>query len=219
MRRLLFASLLGALCVLMGCEADPDTMGTYTLEELEYFAEIAFGGEFSGTPFIHKWVGDVDVRLEGAYTEEDAAELQRVLAELGDLTGLRVRLTTSTTAQMAVYYVSRDSMQVVLPQYTPGNDGYVYVTWNAGGALQRATVTIDRAVAPRFRRHLVREEVTQGFGLLQDSYRYPESIFQQDYTDVTKYAPIDRTVIRMLYEPEVRPGMDEAQAMAVLRAR
>lgn len=192
-------------------------MGRYTQDELDYFAEIAFGGEYSGTPFVHKWRDDVEVRLAGTPTPEDRAEVERVAAELTVLTGLRVQVTEQHAAPMSVYFVSRDSMELVLPQYTSGNDGYVYVSWKAGGVIQRGTVVIDRGIDLRFRRHLVREELTQGFGLLQDSLRYEDSIFQQRYTDVTEYAPIDRAVIRMLYEPDVHPGMRREEALAVLR--
>ncbi len=215
----LVGCLVGCTVLLAACDtAEVEEGGRYTEEELSYFAEIAFGSEFGGgSPVVHKWVRDVDVRLAGAYTRADSLELAKVLAELTVLTGRSVGLTTSLSAPFTVTYTSRDSMRVVVPQYVPGNDGFVYINWGAGNGLTRAAVVIDRAVPELFRRHLVREEVTQGFGLLQDSYRYPDSIFQQEYTSVTTYAPIDRKVIEMLYHDEVRVGMSRETALQALR--
>jgi hypothetical protein len=72
-------------------------------------------------------------------------------------------------------------------------------------------------LTPRERSHLIREELTQGLGLLNDSWDREDSIFYQGWTDITRYAPIDRSVIAMLYRPELTPGMSIEQALAVLR--
>jgi hypothetical protein len=53
----------------------------------------------------------------------------------------------------------------------------------------------------------------QILGLGRDSNRYPQSIFYQPWTLVSEYAPIDRTLIEMLYRPEVRTGMGELELL------
>ena len=46
----------------------------------------------------------------------------------------------------------------------------------------------------------LREEVTQMLGLTHDSYKYPNSIFQEaKYFPVTQYSQIDKEIIKMLY--------------------
>ena len=46
----------------------------------------------------------------------------------------------------------------------------------------------------------LREEVTQMLGYVNDSYTYPNSIFQESKSSpVTKYSEIDKEVIKMLY--------------------
>jgi len=46
----------------------------------------------------------------------------------------------------------------------------------------------------------LREEVTQMLGLSHDSYKYPNSIFQESkYFPVTQYSEIDKKIIKMLY--------------------
>ena len=46
----------------------------------------------------------------------------------------------------------------------------------------------------------LREEVTQMLGFSHDSYKYPNSIFQEaKYFPVTQYSEIDKEIIKMLY--------------------
>jgi hypothetical protein len=63
---------------------------------------------------------------------------------------------------------------------------------------------------------LLREELTQSLRLINDSYIYPDSIFQQDWTDTTWFTEIDRKIIHALYMHEIVPGMTVAEARNIL---
>ena len=67
-------------------------------------------------------------------------------------------------------------------------------------------------------KHLLREELTQSLGLARDSELYSESIFQQSFsTKTTEYAPIDRDLVRLLYHPKMKVGLDRDQVDKLLR--
>ena len=55
----------------------------------------------------------------------------------------------------------------------------------------------------------VEEELTQSLGLGKDSEKYPNSIFQSSWTQTTEYLPIDRELIRLLYHPEMKIGLND----------
>ncbi|NJL11596.1 MAG: DUF2927 domain-containing protein [Microscillaceae bacterium] len=55
--------------------------------------------------------------------------------------------------------------------------------------------------------HLLREELTQALGLVNDSWHCPQSIFYQGWTHTQSWAAIDRWLIRSLYHPKLKPGM------------
>ncbi len=38
----------------------------------------------------------------------------------------------------------------------------------------------------------------------------------QQWTDVTRYTDLDKTVIEILYRPEIRPNMTRSQVLSVL---
>ena len=72
---------------------------------------------------------------------------------------------------------------------------------NSGREIKRGNmyVDLDRCTSITGQKHILREELTQSLGLKNDTYDYPKSIFYQNWTETTDYAPIDRRLIDMLY--------------------
>jgi hypothetical protein len=62
--------------------------------------------------------------------------------------------------------------------------------------------------------HLIREERTQGTGLLRDSNQYPDSIFYRRYSSPTRYSNLDKQVVSLLYSGAIWPGYSQAQVTA-----
>jgi hypothetical protein len=119
-----------------------------------------------------------------------------------------------------MYFAPESRFAVIEPQYIPVNLGFFRVWWNRQGAIYQARILIaSEGVTQQERAHLIREELTQSLGLFRDSWRYPESIFYQGWTATNEYAPIDRTAISLLYSPQLRPGLTQSQARAVLLSR
>jgi hypothetical protein len=44
------------------------------------------------------------------------------------------------------------------------------------------------------------KELTQSLGLLNESWKYPESIFYQGWTTTTSFSKIDKRLIDLLYK-------------------
>lgn len=119
-----------------------------------------------------------------------------------------------------VYYVPLNDFATYLPQVEPGNWGYFYQTIDNRDEITHVTVLIATDVTTQAdRNHLIREEVTQGCGLMSDSYLYPDSMFYQGWTDTPTYSDMDKAIIQMLYRPDIQPGMTHDQAAAVLQGQ
>ena len=192
--------------------------GGYSATEIDYFAEIAFGAEFGvATPVLRRWVTGPTIRVNGTPTAEDRSTLELVIGELNALmTSAQVSLVEGEAA-VELHFASSVEFAEILPQYVPGNVGFVWVWWDASQVVYRSVVLIANDVDVELRRHLIREEVTQMLGLLQDSFTYPESIFYQGSSLVSEYASVDRAVIEMLYGVHVTPGMQRPAAVLELR--
>lgn len=191
----------------------------YSRADLDYFQEVALGAEYgSSSRVVRKWGGDVLIKVHGTPSERDLEALSDVMEDLRRLmTGRRIEIVAED-ANLDLHFAPESTFHEIDPNYEPTNYGFFWVWWGSDHQLVRSRVLISTTdISQDARSHLIREEITQSLGLMNDSWRYPESIYYQGWTRTTRYAPIDQIVIEMLYRDEIRPGMTEAQALAVLR--
>jgi hypothetical protein len=124
------------------------------------------------------------------------------------------------SANCEIHFAPESRFASIEPHYVPTNYGFFWTNWNADGEIYWARVLISTTeVTPQERAHLIREELTQSLGLMNDSYAYADSVFYQEWTDVTEYSPADKRVIGMLYSDLVSPGMTQKQAAKALSER
>jgi hypothetical protein len=142
--------------------------------------------------------------------------LEQVIGELKSLTGLDIR-QVKTSHNMAIYFIPENRFSSVLPQYRPINYGFFWTWINAEYEIIKAVILISSTrINQRERAHLIREELTQSLGLMNDSSKYINSMFQSAWTHTTSYSPMDVTLIKLLYRPDIQPGMSKNDLMAVL---
>ena len=195
----------------------------YSQQSLAYFDQIAFGSEFSNNPHtlrVRKWTRDLRIAVHGQPTPQDFQALTQMLGELNALMapdGIELTLT-ETAPNVDIYFVPHQSFGRYEPNYVRGNLGFFYVWWNGRMELTRSRILIasDR-ITQRERNHLLREELTQSLGLMNDAWTYENSIFYQGWTRTQTYAEIDRDLIRILYDPRVKAGHNPNQVRQAIR--
>lgn len=194
--------------------------GEYTSEQINYFLEIALGAEYTKTQAastIRKWQGDLRIQTFGTPTSADLETLRTVIGEINTLTGGNIRLQlVDRNPNVTVRFVPERQFKKYEPNYEPVNYGYFWTQWSNDKIYSANILINSQQVTQKERSHLIREELTQALGLMQDSFRYADSLFYQPWTDVTQYSAIDRAVIKMLYDPRILPGMTQAQALNAL---
>lgn len=192
----------------------------YTPEFIEYFTEIGLNVEYgSASPALRRWTGDIRIQVHGAPTMADIRTLHQVVDELNQLvTGIELRVD-GRDSNMDIYFAPEDRFSALEPAYVPVNLGFFRVWWDRSGAIYRARILIaSQGITQQERDHLIREELTQSLGLFNDSWRYPDSIFYQGWTDTTRYTDLDVAAIRLLYHPDLRPSMPQPEVLDVLDA-
>ena len=195
----------------------------YSEQAVNYFLEIGLCPEFSTLPCdpkVTKWDSDVRVQLHGQYSPADEEEVNSIISELSELTGLSVTKVNSN-ANINIHIVPHSSFTKYCRAYNPdGNqDGYFQVSQPSDkkSPLSSSVICIKNNLEETHRHHLLREELTQSFGIFNDSYSHTGSVFQQDpYYTPTEYAEIDREVIRLLYDKRIKPGMTGEQIKSTL---
>ncbi|MCA8880133.1 MAG: DUF2927 domain-containing protein [Rhodobacteraceae bacterium] len=95
----------------------------------------------------------------------------------------------------------------VVIAFSTESEPYVY---------RRAVAVIRAEHPPLLRRSCFDEEITQGLGLANDSSLVRPSIFNDDeeYALLTRQ---DELMLRILYDPRLRPGMNAAEAQPIVQ--
>ena len=190
----------------------------YSPADLAYFSEVALGAEYgSSSKIVRKWNDDIRVQVYGVPTAADMTALQSVLRDLRAVMSGRSVEVVPEGGNVEIHFAPEADFHTIDANYQPTNYGFFWVWWSRDHRLVRSRILISSTdISQSARSHLIREELTQSLGLMNDSWRYPESIYYQGWTRTTEYAPIDLVVIEMLYRDEIQPGMSGEQALAVL---
>lgn len=210
--------------LLLSCQSPPETShfsGTSFNPSQQYFLTIAFGAEYGQNATLKKWQKDIKIYVTDSTQTLLLQELDRIIAELNNLIGeiQLYRVNSRSKANFIIYFGDAATyMREFAPeaaQWVPDNFGFFWVNWDAKEVITNGTMYVDlqRTQDNNCRRHLLREELTQALGLMQDSKQYPNSIFQQNWTCSTTYADIDRDLIQLLYNPKLRPGMSKKEVI------
>ncbi|MDI9460881.1 MAG: DUF2927 domain-containing protein [Saccharofermentanales bacterium] len=184
-----------------------------------YFSEIALKSEYNDTNdnLIHKWEIPIKVEVRGTPSEEDLATLNRIISELNSLKVVPTISIVNSGGNYLVYFVPLEEMGNVISGYVEDNWGFVSIYWDGNHKITdaEAAIAVDM-MNQEERNHIILEEFVQGLGMLNDSYDYADSIFQQDWNVVQDLMPIDWAVIRILYHPDLYSGMSKDKAYRVL---
>lgn len=184
-----------------------------------YFSEIALKAEFNDNNdnLVHKWEDPIRVEVHGTPSAEDLATLNRIISELNSLNIIPPISIVNTGGNYLVYFVPLEEMGNVISGYVEDNWGFVSIYWDGSQKITdaEAAIAVD-VMNQEERNHIILEEFIQGLGMLNDSYDYADSIFQQDWNVVQDLMPIDWAVIRILYHPSLNSGMNKDRAYQVL---
>jgi hypothetical protein len=176
----------------------------YDQETNEYFDEIVMYSEFSETRRAepYRWTTDMKIYVDGEKPEYLISELNKIVTELNDLIDpITIRVVNrKQDANYTIYFGSHiefaNLYSLMDKSKLERNWGLFEVYPNRGIMyvdIERTSFDYDA------QKHLLREELTQSLGLLNDSWKYPESIFYQGWTTTTEFSEIDKRLIDLLY--------------------
>lgn len=199
-------------------------------EMVRDFMDLSFRLE-SGRdlPVFTRFEGPVRVRLAGAVPTSARADLGRVLARLRSEAGIDIASSTAANSEITVEFLPRRVMQRLVPRAAcfvaprvsswaeyrrAGRD---QLDWATLTVRQRAAIFIPNDTAPQEIRDCLHEELAQSLGPLNDLYRLPDSVFNDDniHTVLTGF---DMLMLRAYYSPDLQSGMGPGAVAARLPA-
>jgi hypothetical protein len=193
------------------------------------FLDLTFDMESGrAIPFMTRFSGPITVRVAGQQTAQTINDLQALLSRLRNEAGIDIQLTSAAQASITIEAVPQATLQravpraacFVVPRVTGWRDylaarATTRVDWTTLAIRDRAVIFIPSDVAPQEIRDCLHEELAQALGPLNDLYRLPDSVFNDDniHTVLTGF---DMLVLRAYYAPELANGMTRAQVSALL---
>jgi hypothetical protein len=164
----------------------------------------------------------------------DRARIASFVSRLARVTGHPMTVD-DRTANFFVYIVSEDEREALgpdiratLPGLSPADVAgitampkstyclvYALAEGNSG-AYTRAFAVIRSEHPDLLRLSCLHEELTQGLGLPNDSPRARPSIFNDD-EEFALLTDQDELLLRILYSPELRPGMSADEAFPIVK--
>lgn len=223
-RRLLGGCLLGIS--LLGHAEEPWQSVEYLQQA---FAEIALHNEYAvGEQPVRKWLQPVKVWLEHHtdQTEQHALLTKYHFQHLAKITGHPISFARSRQEANFVVVFShlqlwRNDIALVSGNLSikPPNDAACMFGLDLDDkkAIRKAWVVIpvDHAQEHRQLLSCIVEETTQAMGLPSDSDKVFPSIFN-DHTPESLLTGLDALLLKMLYQPAIKPGMRAAQVKPIL---
>ena len=209
---------IALMFILIGCSFQPNS-NNFSQEEIDYFTEIALGAEFGDeVPVIKKWTDDLRIKIEGKPTEADLLIIANIIDDLNELiSGIKIKLVDKKET-LTITFAPESDFTTIDPNYVPINYGFFWALWHDDNfVIYNASILVSSAdITQKERSHLIREELTQSLGLMNDSDKYSDSVFYQEWTDATEFTVMDRAVIKLLYYKKIKPGMSKDQVLNVL---
>lgn len=195
------------------------------------FMELSFSLESGRTlPRFTRFEGPISVTLSGAAPASAGPELARLVQRISSEAGVPVTTAPGHANRVTVEFVPRRAMTnevpnaacFVVPNVTGWDDYRANrragrADWTQLATRSSATVFIPAEATPQEVRDCLHEEISQALGPLNDLYRLPNSVWNDDnfHTVLTRY---DMMQLRATYAPELRSGLSAPEVMAKLPA-
>lgn len=208
--------------------AEPATRSNYDMAQdfLDLSFRLESGRALEG---FSRFEGPVTIRMIGSVPPTAAHDLAVTLARLRAEAGIAISSTSSPNASITIEFLPRRTMQArapnaacfVAPRVRSWSDyrraRADVLDWTTFQTRTTAAVFIPSDVAPQEVRDCLNEELAQALGPLNDLFRLPDSVFNDDniHTVLTGF---DMLILRATYAPQLAPGMSQSEVAARLPA-
>jgi hypothetical protein len=195
------------------------------------FMDLEFNLESGrNLPVLTRFEGPISVAMQGDVPPTATADLGRLMARLRNETGINIGPASGANAQIIIEFMPRKRMQAVVPtaacfvaprvtswsEYRKGRSSGI-LDWTTLTQRDQLAIFVPSDTSPQEVRDCLHEELAQALGPLNDLYRLPDSVFNDDnfHTVLTGF---DMLILRLHYSPDLRNGMTMAEVAARLPA-
>ncbi|MFN3208529.1 MAG: DUF2927 domain-containing protein [Roseovarius sp.] len=195
------------------------------------FIELSFQLE-SGRKLenFSRFEGPISIRVTGRPTSTLIPDLNRLVHRLRTEAGIDIARVRGESANITIEAVPRAQIRRHLPKaacfVVPNIDSLSeyrsarskrQTNWSTLVEREKIAIFLPNDASPQEVRDCLHEELAQALGPLNDLYRLPDSVFNDDNVH-TVLTGFDMLILRTYYSPELRSGMTRDQVAARLPA-
>ena len=178
-------------------------------------------------PVLTRFEGPVTVRMTGRPVSTLQRDLTALLGRLRNEADISISQIGTGRASITIESVPRSEIQRSLPGaacfIAPGVSSLSEyrksrgISWASLTRREKVAIVIPADAGPQEARDCLHEELAQALGPLNDLYRLPDSVFNDDNVH-SVLTGFDMLVLRATYAPELRSGMTRTEVAARLPA-
>ena len=186
-----------------------------------YFNEVALDAESfdSGDPSrLQRWTTPIFYHVYGDPTDEDLAVLEDFAAWLNTILSFPgiYEIDDPSAATMRIHFTDQDGLLDIMGSDFTGLDGAV-TFWYDNDEIYDCTICIRTDIGQYVRNSVILEEVYNGLGPIQDTSLREDSLIYSGYSEPQELTDIDELLLRLLYHPDLKSGMDAEECEAIIR--
>tara|TARA_R110002049_G_scaffold10127_1_gene50117 strand:+ start:77913 stop:79271 length:1359 start_codon:yes stop_codon:yes gene_type:complete len=193
------------------------------------FLELSFQMESGrALPVLTRFEAPITLRVTGTPPATLGPDLARLISRLRREAGINITETNRSNANITIEAVSRDEIRRMLPQaacFVAPNVSTMAeyqrarrqpkTNWTLMQERRKLAIFLPNDVSPQEVRDCLHEELAQALGPLNDLYRLPDSVFNDDNVH-TVLTGFDMLILRTYYDPALRSGMTRNQVATAL---
>lgn len=176
-------------------------------------AEMVHSGDAS---LLQRWAEPIRYQIFGTPTAEDLAVLEGFVRWLNTIEGFPGMTETEEGGNLRIHFVSEGEMGNIMGPGFSNMDGAV-TFWYDWNEIYDAAICIRTDLSQTLRNSVILEEIYNGLGPIQDTALRPDSIIWADYSEPQSLTAVDELILKLLYHPDLHPGMDASQCETVIR--
>lgn len=214
-------------------EAEETQAATLPAESLEisvdevigYFCEVVLRTEYSDgigdATLVQKWTDRIHYRIYGEATEKDKQVLTTFFGQLNEIEGFPgiVPAGENDLTDLALYFYNQDEFNQSFGEFlnyevADGAVQYWYLTET--NEIYDGRIGYRTDIDQYTRNSVLLEEVFNGLGITDTDLR-EDSIAYQGFSQTQELSEVDWLMIRLLYHPRMKAGMNRDECVSVIR--
>ena len=177
---------------------------------IKYYHDIVLRREDqTNVHTCQKWAEPIRLFIGGEPDEADLATLREACAFLNSIPGFPGISEVSAKEEANITMLFTEEIMKGM------NGTFNIRSTDDKGNTTDVLIRIRNSLPREKKNSVIWEELLQSTGPMNDTLLTDDTLFYNGKTDIPRASELDRTLLEMLYHPEIKSGMDYIQSLAV----